>query len=601
MKQKPHFKHLFLSMLLVTTFMLVRVNTLSAQSSYYITGEIDGVTMELNYSGYHTDFLTNGENKYFAVLTKNTSTFPIQEVKEGNNIYLRANIKGIVHELSWTDQKKDGYGRYFATWTTTLGEMPLLKIYKNDGTISFLAKINGKEHELNWATKVINGKDDVYKRKAVIWNPSLNKFRFKFVSTNSPTTKTGSSIKILTYNVYMINPPLGISAAPNRSKRAKLIGEADFVKGYDVVILNELFDNDASKILMDALLKEYPYQTKVIGRSKDGWDETQGEYRPSDRLEGGVAVLSKYPFEEKIQFLFPRPLLCGMDALSNKGFAYVKIIYQGEPVHIVATHLQAADALCPGEEEGYEKGAAFRLLEFSMIKDFVAAQKISPDAQVFIGGDMNVIEGTPEYDRMLTALNVYEPEYTGHHATYDPKSNYLIEDETLRSEMLDYIFVAKGYKPIAPWYNHVEIPEGVYADHYPVIGGTTSLGEPAVSPYSYFKIEFKTGSKKDVIGLENAGTDANMHITLVGTDGESSEIYINGLVKGKNAFEANQTDIIEVETKTLGRLQQIKIRKANGDDWYPVAINITNVKTGKKVSWSGGQFIEGGSTTFDLK
>ena len=49
----------------------------------------------------------------------------------------------------------------------------------------------------------------------------------------------------MTHNVYMLSTNL----YPNwgQTERADLIGAADYIKNQDVVILNEVFDNSASR------------------------------------------------------------------------------------------------------------------------------------------------------------------------------------------------------------------------------------------------------------------------------------------------------------------------------------------------------------------
>ncbi len=423
-------------------------------------------------------------------------------------------------------------------------------------------------------------------------------------STTTATTATPASIdglKILTHNAYLINPPLGIAAAPDRSGRARKIAAASYIRGNDIVILNELFDNTASDIIMNGLKREYPHQTKVAGRSKEGWDKTLGDYRAGDRLEAGVAVLSKWPIEKKIQYLFTKNDLCGWDAHANKGFVYVQIKYKNsQNLHIIATHAQAADGGCDNKRSGYEHGAEQRTREFQAIRRFLLNQQISKNDYVFIGGDLNVIKGTPEYTDMLSSLNADDIASTGHYATYDPARNSLIGDKSLRSELLDYILVSKDFKQPTQWFNHVAIPSGNYADHYPVVGTVRALGNP-ISPPKYYEISFKTGSiHGGAFGTESAGTDAKIHITLIGSKGVSQEVYVNDKIAG-NAFEANSRSLLTIETKDIGTLQKIRIRKANGDDWYLTGVDVKNEVTNKVARWTGKVDMEGGTKDFTLR
>ncbi len=81
-------------------------------------------------------------------------------------------------------------------------------------------------------------------------------------------------------------------------KRADLIGQSSYIKNNHVVIFNEAFDNGASDKLLSNV-KEYPYQTPVLGRSQSGWDKTEGSYSSTVAEDGGVAIVSKYPIKKK--------------------------------------------------------------------------------------------------------------------------------------------------------------------------------------------------------------------------------------------------------------------------------------------------------------
>lgn len=64
-----------------------------------------------------------------------------------------------------------------------------------------------------------------------------------------------------------------------QSQRADLISKADYIQNQDVVILNELFDKKASNRLLTRLHSQYPYQTPIVGKGTEGWQNTSGTYR----------------------------------------------------------------------------------------------------------------------------------------------------------------------------------------------------------------------------------------------------------------------------------------------------------------------------------
>lgn len=69
--------------------------------------------------------------------------------------------------------------------------------------------------------------------------------------------------------------------------RAKEIPAAGFFQGNDVVVRQEAFDNSSSDALMAEAAAQYPHQTPVLGRSKDGWDATAAPTRRSPLRTAG--------------------------------------------------------------------------------------------------------------------------------------------------------------------------------------------------------------------------------------------------------------------------------------------------------------------------
>ena len=83
-------------------------------------------------------------------------------------------------------------------------------------------------------------------------------------------------LDILTHNVFLFTR----TVLPNWGQdiRANNIMNSDYIKGHDVVVLNETFDNKARGTLLNGLKNQYPYQTPVVGGSKDGWRWTKGNF-----------------------------------------------------------------------------------------------------------------------------------------------------------------------------------------------------------------------------------------------------------------------------------------------------------------------------------
>ncbi|RAL21390.1 endonuclease/exonuclease/phosphatase family protein [Thermoflavimicrobium daqui] len=161
------------------------------------------------------------------------------------------------------------------------------------------------------------------KRRMAKWLFTLLvSFTMVFSSSTAFASSANETVdfKAMAYNVYMLSSSLTGGWKP--SFRADLISKADFMKGHDIVILNELFDNNASNKLLSSLSTEYANQTPVLGRSRSGWNQTLGRYSDWVPEDGGVAIISKWPILEKVQYVFANG--CGADYYANKGFVYVK-------------------------------------------------------------------------------------------------------------------------------------------------------------------------------------------------------------------------------------------------------------------------------------
>lgn len=292
----------------------------------------------------------------------------------------------------------------------------------------------------------------------------------------APAAAAPAPLQVLTHNVMFLPQLL----FPNWGQvtRANLIAEADYITGQDVVILQELFDNEASDQLKDQLAAEYPYQTPVLGRSRSGWDATLGSYSSVTPEDGGVTILSRWPIVEKVQYVYADG--CGADWFSNKGFVYAQLNVNDKPVHVVGTHAQAADTGCADGT-----GVQVRAAQFDELDAFLEARQIPADEQVIVAGDLNVDRYSTEYDSMLARLDVSDAAFTGHPYSWDAQRNDMADynDDRDSRQQLDYILHRNGHVRNGAGDNEtlaVEAPKWCvtswfvrycytdYADHYPV-------------------------------------------------------------------------------------------------------------------------------------
>ncbi|MGH3310076.1 MAG: sphingomyelin phosphodiesterase [Streptomyces sp.] len=287
------------------------------------------------------------------------------------------------------------------------------------------------------------------------------------------------NLKVLSYNTFLFSKLI----YPNwgQDHRAKAIPDADFFQGQDVVVLQEAFDNSASNTLQEKAAAQYPHQTPVLGRSKDGWDATGGSWSDIAPEDGGVTVLSKWPIQHKEQFVYDHG--CGADYLSNKGFVYAVLEVNGAKAHVVGTHVQAGDSAC-GDGEAQETRAE----QFKAIDSFLDSKSIPADEQVMVAGDFNVDSRGSEYASMLANADLAPAEArTGHPYSMDNETNTIAayRDPDGTPSDLDYVLHRNGHARPSGWENTVIKEESApwetsgdaftnLSDHYPVTAGPTS-------------------------------------------------------------------------------------------------------------------------------
>ncbi|KAF9916402.1 hypothetical protein BX616_003845, partial [Lobosporangium transversale] len=219
-----------------------------------------------------------------------------------------------------------------------------------------------------------------------------------------------------------------------------------------------------------------PYQTPTLGRNKNGWDSTSGEYSWVYPENGGVAIMSKWPIKQKHQFIFSHG--CGWDKLSNKGFVYAVLDYKGTNIHVFGTHTQSDDSQC-----GQGEAASYRAQAMDAWRRFIDSRNIPKNELVIMAGDFNIDRDTNEFKDLLTRLDVHQPTtYKGHAWTYDPKNNQIARynDPNHPQQYLDYVFTDKRHLAVrsaiqtslniqSPQYHLQGVAYNEYSDHYPVI------------------------------------------------------------------------------------------------------------------------------------
>ena len=91
----------------------------------------------------------------------------------------------------------------------------------------------------------------------------------------------------------------------------------------------------------------------------------------------------------------------------------------------------------------------------------------------------------------------------------------------------------------------------------------------------------------------HAGTDANVSITLYGSNGDTGQRQLTK--KFVNLFERGKTDDFKIEALDLGQLTRLRIEHDNkgfGAGWMLDRVDVTNLTSQEKVTFPCGQWLD---------
>ena len=227
------------------------------------------------------------------------------------------------------------------------------------------------------------------------------------------------TLTVLAYNAFM---RVEILFNDGQEERARLIPR--HLRGFDVIIFSELFDNSVRGLLLGGLTS-HPFKTSVVG--EDSFPQQ----------DGGVVIASKWPIWAEEERLYGRVYSPNEgDAFAQKGVKYACISKNGRHYHIFGTHTDAGNMA--GDRTA-------RRSQFILIDEFIFRLRIPRDEPVIVGGDLNVNRYNMEYIEMLRRLRCSYPSVQlGNRFTYDPQLNDLAEGD--RPEYLDYVLARRHHR-----------------------------------------------------------------------------------------------------------------------------------------------------------
>ncbi|KAG0028929.1 hypothetical protein BGZ81_004280 [Podila clonocystis] len=292
----------------------------------------------------------------------------------------------------------------------------------------------------------------------------------------SPVAGETVTLSVMTFNVFFL-PNILFMFNWGQSLRARRIADSKFIKGHDVLVVEECFDYTACDILRQGLLAEYPYQTPTVGERSGGtkpWSSTDSFSSIRTGANGGVVIFSKWPIKEQRQFIFNNH--CGIDGFSNKGFAQVILDYNGTNLHVYGTHMQSDDSGCG---KGVARQKRERNLEHW--RKYIDGTKVPANELIILAGDFNIERNTAEFNSLLTNFDVDQPDaYLGHPHTLDTLDNSIARANKGPSEYLDYVLLDEKHRAGVKSLTQTVLREKTsdfklgmgtyndYSDHYPV-------------------------------------------------------------------------------------------------------------------------------------
>jgi hypothetical protein len=206
---------------------------------------------------------------------------------------------------------------------------------------------------------------------------------------------------------------------------------APHLVGYDVLVLQELFDDRLAEPLLLELAGAYPYRGEPVGRA--------GARGVPWRQDGGVVILSRWPIEREAQTDLRRRLQ-RTDCLADKGVAYAAV-RKGDRA-----------TTCSGRTRSPVRLGVARRPRRSSSRCCAPSStpRGSPPTSRRARRRLQRRRPHPELADMLTSLlrGVRRRPWARRH-TWDPRGNAWADG---RGEWLDYVLYAADHAaPLAAW------------------------------------------------------------------------------------------------------------------------------------------------------
>lgn len=370
------------------------------------------------------------------------------------------------------------------------------------------------------------------------------------------------SLRIATYNSYLLSPMF--KCPPFEGLAVECLGEVtgeteqwaktlateilNHKEDLDVIVLNEVWDEDAKKILAQRLASVYPNQVRNIdaplltirASAFEGGANAEVEAIPKGE-DSGLMLFAKGDFEfvalpetrhrwppdsaseldattPHVAFMLYEPC-ADDDCLSAKGVAMVRLRHRNsEQIHnIVLTHMQAD---YPDDGEFY---ASTRLAQFKAVRKLIEqthpqlpGRLPSGQETLFFLGDLNVpyLEDRTEWDRRFTEGYFANSMYETAHFTSSNRDKQATNE--VDEERLDYILAAPT--PWVPGSKHTCVQHVTYpvdfrnleSDHF-MVHASIQSGFHHCSPSIARRIDLEANPSGVVVDREGTTDVTRIH------------------------------------------------------------------------------------------
>jgi endonuclease/exonuclease/phosphatase family metal-dependent hydrolase len=203
------------------------------------------------------------------------------------------------------------------------------------------------------------------------------------LSDHYPIIIEGADLKVISYNIQLMHSIVGVKGKKTRAEKQRAVTDVAnyfLAKEADVCCVQELFDNEANKLMELAMLEKGYVAEERVGSK---WLSV---------LNGGVRTFVKRDLARGFsnnEHIYTHKIdtLVGADALVNKGVLHTTLNKKGKIYHVFNTHLQAYYP----DRDHY---AEITLAQCVEIKKFIEDEKskglIGPDDQIILCGDFNI-------------------------------------------------------------------------------------------------------------------------------------------------------------------------------------------------------------------